>query len=70
MKDIYPPGELVGTVWEAKDGSRTVRIVRDSEWLGERQLEAVNLETRRVGRITYSGLSRKFNRSVREMEQP
>lgn len=53
-------GELVGTVWDAKTGGRTVRVESAQFSLGEDHLQISNLETHRTNRITLSGLRRKF----------
>lgn len=51
---------LVGTLWDSKDGKRTIEIVSQ---MG-RHLQVVNVDTGRCSWITISGLMRKFDDAV------
>ena len=48
---------LVGTVWDAKDGSRSVRVEQSYGW---GWLCIRNLESRRTNNISPEGLRHKF----------
>ena len=61
---LGPQESLVGTVWDAKDETRCIRIERDFVHLSVRMFDIINLETRRVTGISLAGLERKFVRRL------
>jgi hypothetical protein len=61
---VASASSLVGTTWESKDGKHAVRVESEHISFGIRDLRIINLETRRVSRITATGLFRKFTRAT------